>query len=612
MKKGFQYFICIYFLLFTVSCASRKLISDDKWVTKHTIQIKCNQEDIVITNNAGENVSYERRGSGVYVQIPKLRPRNLNLIISHPDRIDAELKIGRSIRAGAFIADITLGATLYCIPLMVDFANANIYQIKKTHRSHTIYLNYNDAFYLRKFNEAEYEGQISSYEKFIKNYPESKYTKTARNKMHNLAWQNAERLDNISAYEKFINNYPDAEKVKDAQKQIYELAFNKVVEKNTAQAYENYVNQYPNSPKANEAKTRARTIKEVDDAYAACLKTDSYDEFSKFLNKYKKTKYNKEIAIKMASAFYKENTNNVKTLDGVNGTIASLKKIEGDYDIKCEELNRLYVNRDQLLAEKLKAVANKNQFLTLLNEQVKTETGDFNENLAFSIAVRVISNTKIYLDGQYSLWRSDGIKEVFEFQNNKKSGLYTKYSADEKTILEKGNLDNGLKTGLYVINYPSGKKQFEQKWNFGTMESQVEFDEQGISMTEKKLKEDKQKEEEKLKAAKQKKEERKMNVAKLKNSGKLIFTNIKSQKCGWCSDKFVDCSKKSTEELEREADLLVNGYDEDNPFSFFAAFAAAFSGSSKDDIIYINNYSCPQYCSLKCQSAYENYRRSSK
>jgi hypothetical protein len=200
------------------------------------------------------------------------------------------------------------------------------------------------------------------------------------------------------------------------------------------------------------------------------------------------------------------------------------------------------------------------------------------------------------------MWRADGIKEVFEFQNNKKSGFYTKYSADEKTILEKGNLDNGLKTGLYLINYPSGKKRFEQKWNFGTMESQVEFDEQGISLIEKKMKEDKQKEEEKLKAAKQKKEERKLNVAKLKNSGKLIFTNFKSQKCDWCPHGIVDCSKKTTEELESEADLLVNGLDENNPFSFFLAFAAAFSSSSKDDIIYINNYSCPQYCSRKCQS----------
>lgn len=479
LKLSFVQFISISFAFLTLSCAGPRFISEAKWKDKHIVYFKTNQEDVTVKNKKGEKLEQASDGKILAVYIDKLRAKNLKLTLSHPSRADTTIKIKRSVRAGALIFDCTFGAILYGIPLIVDFANVNIYQVKKSSRNLTVNMLYNDQYYERKLYEAKQKGNIAAFEEFIKNYPESKFVIEAQNSIYSLAWNDANKKNTIPAYDDFIAKYPKATQVTEAQNKVYDIAYNAAVFANTPEAFENYINKYPKSPKVDEAKIKQKTVKEIDNAYNTSLKTNTYAGFSVFLNTYKNTKYNTEIASKMASAFYRENSNKLKTLDGVNSTITLIKEIEFDYSIRCEELNKLNITRDELLAEKLKTVTNKNQFFAILKEQAKVETGDAKEDNAYAIADRVFSNSKINLNGQYSRWRSDGTKELAVYLNNKLNGTYTKYAADEKTILEKGMYNNGIRTGLYVVNYPSGKKHYEQTWSNSSIESEIEYDEQG-------------------------------------------------------------------------------------------------------------------------------------
>jgi outer membrane protein assembly factor BamD (BamD/ComL family) len=486
-KQLFKHFGLLCFVpLFFSSCGGSRYISEEKWKDKHIVYFKTNQENVTVKNRKGEKLEQASDGKILAVYIDKLRPKNLKLTLSHPNRADTTVKIKRSVRAGALFFDCTFGAILCGIPLLVDFANVNIYQVKKSSRNLTVNMLYNNQYYEQKLYEAKQKGNIAAFEEFIKNYPESKLVIKAQNSVYYLAWNDANTKNTIPAYDDFITKYPKATQVTDAQDKVYTIAYNEAVYANTPEAFENYINKYPKSPKVDEAKIKQKTVKEIDNAYNTSLKTNTYADFSGFLNTYKNTKYNKEIAGKMASAFYLENRNKLKTLDGVNSTVTIIKAIEFDYSIRCEELNKLNITRDELLAEKLKTATNKNQFLAILKEQMKVETGDAKEDNAYAIAYRVFSNSKINLNGQYSRWRSDGTKELAAYQNNKLNGGYTKYAAEEKTILEKGNYANGNKNGTWTINFDNGKKHYVQNWDNGNLLDETEFDEIGKNLTEEK------------------------------------------------------------------------------------------------------------------------------
>jgi hypothetical protein len=59
---------------------------------------------------------------------------------------------------------------------------------------------------------------IAGYEWFIENYKNSKYSKTALLRIHEIMFEKAKKVDTISAYNSFIYSYPTAKQVKEANR----------------------------------------------------------------------------------------------------------------------------------------------------------------------------------------------------------------------------------------------------------------------------------------------------------------------------------------------------------------------------------------------------------
>jgi hypothetical protein len=450
-NKSFRVFksICILWLaqvLFS-SCAGPLFISEEKWKLKHLVYFKVNQTDITASNKSGEKLKLYPVNEYVAVYIPTLRPRDLKITLSHPNRLDTTIKIKRTIRPGALFFDCTFGAILTGIPLLVDLVNKNIYQIKKSSRILSINMLYNNQFYDQKFKEAEKNGSITSYENFIKNFPESKLVVKAQEQVYNIAWNNAQSKNTISAYESFIS-------------------------------------KYPNSPKVDEAKRIKNKAKEIDDAYFNTIKTNKYIAYKSFLENYKNSKYNTEIAEKMANAYCEENKGSLNNLKQCNDAVKFVKDIQTVNKITANKLTTIENKRDELLAKEIQKVKSKTEYFNLLINQYKTESGKnfASEQDAEGIRYRVFTRG-LNLSGMFAYWNTDGTKVVVNYANGKEQGVYTKYAADEKTILEKGMYNNSGKTGLYVINYASGKKHYEQNWNNGSLDNETEYDEQGKNLT---------------------------------------------------------------------------------------------------------------------------------
>jgi hypothetical protein len=73
------------------------------------------------------------------------------------------------------------------------------------------------------FKETEKLNTISGYEKFLKNYSDSKFAQQAEINLEKLRWKDAQAVNTISGYEDFMNRYPNSQYVIQAQNSIEKL-----------------------------------------------------------------------------------------------------------------------------------------------------------------------------------------------------------------------------------------------------------------------------------------------------------------------------------------------------------------------------------------------------
>jgi antitoxin component YwqK of YwqJK toxin-antitoxin module len=214
------------------------------------------------------------------------------------------------------------------------------------------------------------------------------------------------------------------------------------------------------------------------------------------------------VAKKMMDAYCNEKKNELKNLQEVNDAIKHVNDLQIKYSAYSNNLNILTNLRDNYIADEIKKCKSKSDYFSFLINQYNIENNRNEGSIynATSIANRVISN-KSNMNGTYDFWQSNGSKETYTFSNGIKNGAYIKTSEDEKISLEKGNFLNGNKNGNFIINFENGKKQFEQNWKNGSLESETEYDENGKNLTLLREEEARKVEKERLAAEKIKKQE---------------------------------------------------------------------------------------------------------
>lgn len=94
----------------------------------------------------------------------------------------------------------------------------------------------------REWNRTLADNNITSYERFLSKYPDSHYTKAARDSIKSLKAQQAKSANTISAWSEFLKLYPQLEQNGWILKEIHKFAF----EENTKQALELLYNIDPN------------------------------------------------------------------------------------------------------------------------------------------------------------------------------------------------------------------------------------------------------------------------------------------------------------------------------------------------------------------------------
>jgi len=152
----------------------------------------------------------------------------------------------------------------------------------------------------RMWSETIKENTIESYEKYLAEYPDGVYKKSAKERIEDLNeyrdYKEVEKNGSLEAYQGFVKKYIWSQYVKQAEQKIYQIldrnAFNKAKVVYTKEAFEDYLRVYSEGAfvaLARQELLRIQALLDQDWAHAQKLNTTM--SYERFLIKYPYTEY---------------------------------------------------------------------------------------------------------------------------------------------------------------------------------------------------------------------------------------------------------------------------------------------------------------------------------
>lgn len=106
----------------------------------------------------------------------------------------------------------------------------------------------------KSYNKTRSENTVSAYEKFLKQYPESKYENKIRSLIDSTHFHQAKDKNTIINYINFLKIYPESQYKDSVDFLIEKIYFTQAKDKNSINAYIDFLTRYPNSNFTSEVK----------------------------------------------------------------------------------------------------------------------------------------------------------------------------------------------------------------------------------------------------------------------------------------------------------------------------------------------------------------------
>jgi len=129
--------------------------------------------------------------------------------------------------------------------------------------------------FVREENKIEYANR------FISEFPDSKYYGNAVHIRNYIEFRTAENSESVDAFNSFIEKYPDAAQIEIAKEERDALAYKQALAANTYEALLCFVEQYPNAIQHEEAKKKVGIM-----AYEKAAAARSIEAIDDFIEKY--------------------------------------------------------------------------------------------------------------------------------------------------------------------------------------------------------------------------------------------------------------------------------------------------------------------------------------
>lgn len=99
-----------------------------------------------------------------------------------------------------------------------------------------------------EFNLSKKENTVSAYQSFIKKYPSSSFSDSAKYYIEKIEYKNLQFINKTEAYENYIIKYPSSEFIDSIKSKIYLLEYNQVKKNKSVSLANQYIKNYPLSP----------------------------------------------------------------------------------------------------------------------------------------------------------------------------------------------------------------------------------------------------------------------------------------------------------------------------------------------------------------------------
>jgi hypothetical protein len=132
-----------------------------------------------------------------------------------------------------------------------------------------------------RWQEAQRRNSIAGYEQFIRAYPKSALTQTARERVEKLRFDQATQKGTEEAYKGFLQDHPSGAFADRAQDALVHLVFTDASRANTVGKYESFIARFPQHALAGQAREKVRSLR-----FDQAKKAESVAAIEEFLTRY--------------------------------------------------------------------------------------------------------------------------------------------------------------------------------------------------------------------------------------------------------------------------------------------------------------------------------------
>ena len=133
------------------------------------------------------------------------------------------------------------------------------------------------------------DNTIVSFNKYLSEYPHGKWKNSVQNKIEQLTWNETLKTNSIDSYKKFITNFPKSDNVQNALSNIEELYWSETIKQKTISSFQSYISEYPNGKYFKEANDNIEEI-----SWNIALNKNSIEGYNLFLQQFPDSKYRQE------------------------------------------------------------------------------------------------------------------------------------------------------------------------------------------------------------------------------------------------------------------------------------------------------------------------------
>ena len=131
--------------------------------------------------------------------------------------------------------------------------------------------------------DAQAANTVQGFERYVQLHEDGRHVAEARDGIESLHWQEAATANTVQGFERYVQLHEDGRHVAEARDGIESLRWQEAATANTIKAFQNYTTLHPEGPHMREAEAKLASLRTDDAPFKAALKAGTEARLKQFL-----------------------------------------------------------------------------------------------------------------------------------------------------------------------------------------------------------------------------------------------------------------------------------------------------------------------------------------